>query len=159
MNGVVQKLLAMTVMVGGLALSSPAVLAQDNEQSANAVDTRTPVVLRPWEKTLVLNDMREYLKGLQAIFAALAKDDMATVSAKAREMGKINIYETYLNFPNRAGVKFRELSSLVHEDFENIADNAAKKDVKAVLFDLSQTMKRCTSCHESYRLTDMSHSR
>lgn len=157
MKSLMQKRVAAVVMAGGLVVSTPAALAQ--ERTANGEDARTPVVLRPAERTRVLNDMRQYLKGLQDIFSALAKDDMDTVAAKAREMGAINIYETYLMFPNRAGVKFRELSALVHEDFEAIADNAAKKDAKAILWDLSQTMKRCTSCHESYRLTEMGHSR
>lgn len=157
MDGMVRNILAAGVLAAGLTTSAPLALAQD--QAVDEVDRRTPVVLRPWEKTQILNDMRQYLKGLQEIFAALAKDDMDTVSTKSREMGRINIYETYLMFPSRAGVKFRELSALVHEDFESVADNAAKKDARAILVDLSQTMKRCTSCHESYRLVEGAHSK
>lgn len=156
MYGMVQRLIVGTVLCGVFA--SSAVLAQD--EAAVLQDRRAPVVLRPIEKTRILNDMREYLKGLQDILSALAREDMVAVEVRARALGTINIYETSLMFPTVSGVKFRELSALVHEEFDSIADDARKgKGSKIILAQLALTMKRCTSCHESFRLTEMSHSR
>lgn len=158
---------------GGMALACalagvpPAMAQQDGGAAASPqVERRAPVVLRPAEKTALLADMRDYLKGLQDIFTALSKDDMATVAARARDMGLINVYETTLMFPTTSGVRFRELAAMVHDDFEEIARAAeqlqkAKKPSdrksKEILGMLAATMKRCVSCHESYRLTDMGH--
>jgi len=161
------RLLLVAVVSIGLVAGGPSALAQDSAVSrAQLVEKRAPVVLRPAEKTALLADMRDYLKGLQDIFAALARDDMAAVSARAREMGLINVYETTLMFPTTSGVRFRELAAAVHEDFEEVA-NAADKQQRAkrpdarkqkeILGMLAGTMKRCVSCHESYRLTDMGH--
>lgn len=156
MNGMMKRLIVGMVFCGVLAGS--AVLAQDN--SAALEDRRAPVVLRPFEKTRILNDMREYLKGLQDIISALTREDMVAVEVRARALGTINIYETSLMFPTVSGVKFRELSALVHEEFDSIADDAKKgKGSKVILAQLALTMKRCTSCHESFRLTEMAHSR
>lgn len=159
--------------LGGLALvcataGVPQAMAQQDGGAAASpqVERRAPVVLRPAEKTALLADMREYLKGLQDIFAALASDDLATVARRSREMGLINVYETTLMFPTTSGVRFRELAAIVHDDFEGIADAAeqlqkAKKPnerkSKEILGMLATTMKRCVSCHETYRLTDMGH--
>lgn len=141
----------------------PVAAQQDGREAAPPVERRAPVVLRPAEKAAVLADMRDYLKGLQDIFAALAKDDMASVSMISREMGLINVYETNLMFPTSSGVRFRDLSAAVHDDFEEIANAAEKmkkpKDrrPKEILGMLASTMKRCVSCHESFRLVDMGH--
>jgi cytochrome c556 len=157
MNKTTKIGIASCACIVALATGSP-LRAQEPEVQEAAPpqrDMRVPVALRPNERAAMLQDMREYLKGLQDIFASLAKDDMDAVAARATSLGKINIYETHLMFPKAAGVKFRELSALVHDDFDEIANEAkGKRNVKATLLRLSATMKRCTSCHESFRLSD-----
>ena len=70
-------------------------------------------------------------------------------------LGKIRIFDTYLSFPTVSGVRFRELSALVHEDFDAIAADAkANRNPKVTLEKLSATMKHCVSCHETFYLTD-----
>jgi cytochrome c556 len=52
------------------------------------------------------------------------------------------------------------LSTQVHEDFEEIAEDAkANRNAKATLGKMATTMKRCISCHEAFRLAESSHSR
>ena len=157
MNGKTRSLIAGAVVCASLAANSPAWPQQRSEADE---DRRTPVVLRPNEKAAMLADMREYLKGLQEIFSALAKGDMTAVAARAQSLGTINIFQTYLMFPTVSGVRFRELSALVHEDFEDIAaDATANRSPNATLEKLSLTMKHCVSCHDSFRLQEMAHSR
>lgn len=148
-------LLAAMAFCAALTTSAPGWAQQ---AAAANDDKRSPVVLRPNEKAAMLGDMREYLKGMQEMFAALAKDDMDTVASTAKAMGTIKIFETYLMFPTVSGVRFRELAAQVHDDFEQIAEDAKKKrNPKLVLESLSSTMKRCVSCHDSYRLKEMAH--
>lgn len=163
MNATIHKLVIAFVLFAAV-FADAEVYAQDETMAANG-DTRIPVMLRPNERTRVLADMRQYLKGLQEMFAALSEEDMAKAAASARSLGTINIYGTYLMFPTKSAVRFRELSSGVHADFEGIAEDTEKfKDsknpieTKEIMGRLSQTMKKCVACHESYRLTDSPHS-
>lgn len=166
MRNAVKRVLLGAALLAAFGGGLPAI-AQDGGTAGAQGDRRAPVVLRPAEKTDLLADMREYLKGLQDIFTALAKDDFGAVATRAREMGLINVYETTLMFPTTSGVRFRELAAMVHDDFEEIANAAEKmqkmkkpgdRKSKEILGMLAATMKRCVSCHESYRLTDMGHS-
>lgn len=130
------------------------------ERTAAEEERRAPVVLRPNEKAAMLGDMRQYLTGLQVMFAALSRDDMDAVAEQAKALGKIRIFETYLRFPTASGAMFRGLATQVHEDFEEIAvDAKANRNPKATLEKLASTMKRCISCHETFRLSESSHSR
>lgn len=148
----IKSLSAMIVVLGTLATSTP---GWTQEQDAAETDRRAPVVLRPNEKAAMLKDMREYLSGLQGIFAALAKEDMASVATRAQALGSINIFHSRLMFPTVSGVRFRELAALVHEDFEEIAADArTNQNPKTTLEKLSVTMKRCVSCHETFHITD-----
>lgn len=157
-------------LVSGLVLCTApffcvAVYAKDGVAVDN-MDTRIPVMLRPNEHTRVLNDMRQYLRGLQEMFSALEVDDIAKVATTARVLGSINIYNARLMFPTQSAVRFRELSAKVHVDFESLAEDMEKlKDsqdasiaTKDIMGRLSQIMKKCVACHESYRLTDSPHS-
>lgn len=157
MNERTRSLIAAAAVCLGLAANSPAWPQQRDEADA---DRRTQVILRPNESAAMLGDMREYLKGLQEIFAALAKGDMTAVAARAQSLGTINVFQTYLMFPTASGVRFRELSALVHEDFEDIAaDASANRNPNATLEKLSLAMKHCVSCHDSFRLRETAHSR
>lgn len=163
MSGKMHKLMFGLVLCTAV-FTDTAAYAQDAAAAVNE-DARIAVMLRPSERTRVLNDMRHYLSGLQQMFSALAEDDMAKVAATARALGSINIYQAHLMFPTRSAVRFRELSAVVHENFESIAEDAEKfKDApdadhtKDILGSLSQTMKKCVACHEAYRLHDSPHS-
>lgn len=163
MSGTTRRLVLGFVLCTAV-FTDTAVYALDGAAVVNE-DTRIPVMLRPSERTRVLNDMRQYLSGLQQMFSALAEDDMAKVAATARALGSINIYQAHLMFPTQSAVRFRELSALVHENFESIAEDAEKfKDSqdainsKDILGRLSQTMKKCVACHESYLLSESPHS-
>jgi hypothetical protein len=155
MNKRIQGAIAPLLFLATLSASPP---GQAQETSATAGDQRIPVVLRPDEKAAVLRDMRGYLQGLQEIFTALAKDDMDAVAVRAKALGTVNIFSTYLMFPTASGVMFRNLSAAVHDDFEEIAAAAkTQRNAKATLEKLSTTMLICVTCHQTFRLSDMAH--
>lgn len=157
MNEKTKCLVAGVVFCATLAVGMP---GRAQERVVGEEDRRAPVVLRPNERTAMLGDMREYLKGLQVMFAALAKEDMDAVAGQATSLGKINIFQTYLTFPTVSGIRFRELSALVHEDFDEIAADAkTNRNAKMTLAKLATTMRRCVSCHENFRLSETVHSR
>lgn len=143
------------------ALPAHVTLAQTAapEVQSNAdVDSRRPIVVRPNERTRILANMRKYLIGVQSMTAALAVDDMVAAAAAARAMGSVNLYDLKLMFPTPASVEFHNLAFEVHRDFDGIASDAeSKKDPKLMLGQLGATLKKCTHCHETFRLNDKAH--
>ena len=124
-------------------------------QDPETTEKRTPVVLRPNEKTALLADMREYLKGVQSIISALVKEEMDTVSAVAESLGIINIVDRPLVFQSTSGTRFRDLAALVHINFEEMAiDARTHRNPKSTLERLAPLLKRCVTCHENYYLSE-----
>ncbi|NMM04777.1 hypothetical protein [Polaromonas sp.] len=121
-------------------------------------DNRRGISTRPNERVRILTNMRKYLVGLQWVTEALARDDMQAAIAAVRTMGAVNLYDIKLMFPNKASVEFHNLAFEVHSDFDAIARDAeAKKDPKLMLAQIGTVMKKCTHCHETYRLQDSAH--
>ena len=142
-------------------LTAQTVLAQGVPAATNPnvdVDTRRGIVTLPWERTLILRNMRQYLAGLQELTAAVANGDMKTATEAARSMGSVNLYDIKLKFANTTAVEFHEIAFEVHKDFDRAAADAeAKKDGMLLLKQVSTIMKRCTYCHETFRLQDSAH--
>lgn len=140
------------------ALPSQVTVAQTAIHDDPEVDSRRPIVTRPNERTRILNNMRQYLVGLQAMTEALARSDMRAAAEAAKSMGSINLYEVKLMYPSRAGIEFRELAFEVHRDFDVVARDAeTRQDPKLMLTQLSAIMKKCAHCHDTYRLQDKAH--
>lgn len=148
-----KNLVACLVLCSSIAACSSAWSQVPANTESN--DKRAPVVLRPNEKTELLTDMREYLRGVQLIVSALAKDDFDSVSRVASSLGIINIVDRPLNFPTQSGTRFRDLAALVHMNFEELAiDAKTNRNAKAILERLAPLMNRCVTCHETYYLSD-----
>lgn len=144
-----------------LALFPGAGQTQDTSSAAAAytdVDTRRPIITRPNERAHILQNMRRYLTGLQAVTEALSRDDMPAATEAARSMGSINLYEVHLMFPNAAAIEFRDLGGELHREFDRIAKDAQeRKNAKAMMAQIGAAMKKCVYCHETYALRDTAH--
>jgi cytochrome c556 len=118
-------------------------------------DGRSQIILKPQERALMLEDMRNYLSGVREITLAIAKENPVAIESAARRMGKIEIYEIKPVRTNPTVGKFRELGTELHQRFEDLADAAAAgRPVNQLLGDLSLLMNQCVKCHESYRVID-----
>jgi hypothetical protein len=152
--------LFLTIFLLG-ALPAPITLAQTAAPGLQAnqdLDGRRPIVVRPNERNRILANMRTYLIGVQSMTEALAAEDMPAAAAAARAMGSVNLYDLKLMFPSSASIEFHNLAFEVHRDFDVIANDAqAKQDPRLMLRQLGATLKKCTHCHETYRLDDKAH--
>ncbi|MEH6472881.1 MAG: hypothetical protein V7752_16700 [Halopseudomonas sp.] len=125
---------------------------------AETDDERNLIVLRPMERTMLLEDMRNYLTGIKQITLAIAKEDPQAIEKAARSMGKISVYEVKPVMTANLVPRFRDLGFALHEKFDALAEAAAAgREPLQLLSDLSLLMTQCVKCHESYKVGDYSH--
>jgi cytochrome c556 len=120
---------------------------------AQAEDKRQVLTVNEMQRNHVLTEMRALLSGTQAILAALAKDDMKAVAEAAKPLGMGMAHKAEDHLKGALPKEFMQLGMTVHQDFDQIAADAeTKKDSKHTLKQLSESMAKCTACHEGYQL-------
>ncbi|UJP02580.1 MAG: hypothetical protein LZF85_12560 [Nitrosomonas sp.] len=125
---------------------STATLAADN-------DNRQILTLSGAQRSHVLEEMRALLSGTRDILAALATDDMASVSRYARPLGSGMAHKAEDHLKSVLPREFMQLGMSLHQDFDQIAADAeSKKDSKLTLRQLSDAMAKCIACHDAYQI-------
>ena len=123
------------------------------ENAAAPIDKREVLVLTPMQREHVLDEMRALLSGVQNILGALAEDDMKAVSDIARPLGRNMAGKAEDHLKGVLPKHFMQLGMDVHHDFDSIAELAESgADGKAVLSELSRSMKKCQACHAHYQI-------
>lgn len=138
-----------------LSLGMTAAYAEDPHahHHAPAHDGRTVLELTPAERAMILEEMRMFLDGVQKMTGALAKPDMTAAAEAARGMGQKMVHEVPPALRAKLPQEFRQLGFSVHREFDQIAlDADSLKDVSYSLNQLSDTLKKCVSCHATYQI-------
>ncbi len=156
MKSNVVSILQATLLSASLAL--PALVLPVSANAAESEDGRYTIVLRPKERNAMLEDMRNYLHGIREITRSLAEGDIDEVEKAARRSGTIAIYEMKPVMSDAMVPRFRSLAIKVHEQFEQLADDAAAgQPPMKLLGDLGRLMNNCVKCHETYAIGSFSH--
>ncbi len=120
-----------------------------------AQDTRTPAMRTEAEREFILAQMRLFLQSTQAIAAALARNDLATVAGEASARGRKGTPLSEIP----AGMKAKETPAWTammggaRAGFDTIATAAHDGASATVLMGmLGDTMRNCVACHQTYRL-------
>jgi cytochrome c556 len=126
--------------------------------SAIATDARQKIEMPPMMQEHMLNNMRDHLRALQEIQAALAKSDFD----KAADIAEQRIGMSSLDKHGAAHMApympkpMQDIGTQMHRApsrFSRTAQEAAvKADMAPVLDDFSTLLKQCIACHDSYRL-------
>lgn len=120
-----------------------------------SADGRTAIILERGERDFVLREMRGFLAGLQRIDDALSRDDMQGVAKASRELGTPKTHDAPVAILGKLPLEFKRLAFGVHRDFDAIAADAERGGTsKRTLGQLSDVLRKCTACHESYRFND-----
>ena len=120
---------------------------------AGEADTRTVIELSPQHRALVLNEMRQFLSGLQQITAALSRDDMDAVTEAARSLGVAMTRQVPADLKRALPQGFRTLGHQVHSQFDQIAlDAESLGDSSHALSQLGDTLSQCVACHNTYQI-------
>ncbi|SFN95427.1 hypothetical protein SAMN05216386_2236 [Nitrosospira briensis] len=121
--------------------------------TADDIDKRQVLHLTELQRDHVLTEMRALLSGTQKILEALYKEDMTAIAAHARSLGMGMAHKGEDHLKSVLPREFMQLGMSVHKAFDEIAADAeALKDSRYTLRQLSESMKNCVACHESYQI-------
>ena len=121
--------------------------------AAGEIDKRRILPLTEPQRDHVLTEMRALLSGTQNILGALSREDMVAVADHARSLGMGMAHKGEDHLKAVLPKEFMQLGMSVHKAFDQIAvDAESLKDPKHTLRQLSESMKKCTACHDSYQI-------
>ncbi|MDH3310485.1 MAG: hypothetical protein OEM48_02135 [Gammaproteobacteria bacterium] len=125
-------------------------------RTGNEVDGRVTILLEPSERAIVLNEMRQFLAGIQQIVAAAERNDAAAIAKAAHPLGMAAAHAVPPGLPEKLPLEFKTLGRSVHQDFDRIAmDAEAVSDVRLSLRQLGESIKKCVACHATYQINQV----
>jgi cytochrome c556 len=95
--------------------------------------------------------MRDHLRAVQEIVAALGKDDFPAVAKAAGRIGWSEQQATMCKHMGAGAPGFAAMGESFHRTADTIAEAARGRDRGGALSALSSTLQTCTGCHETYR--------
>jgi len=117
------------------------------------VDGRVAIVLDAPERAVVLEEMRQFLAGIQVMLAAAERNDPAAIAKAARPLGMAAARDVPSGLAAKLPLDFKTLGFGVHADFDRIAmDAESMQDVRLSMQQLSKTMNKCVACHATFQL-------
>lgn len=126
-------------------------------RTGGEVDGRVTILLEPSERVVVLNEMRQFLAGIQQVVEAAERNDAAAMGKAARPLGMAAAHAVPAGLAAKLPLEFKTLGHSVHDDFDRIAmDAEAMNDVRLALRQLGNVMKKCVACHATYQIAPTS---
>lgn len=117
----------------------------------DAMDTRKPVPLIPMMAQHQKQNMRDHLQAVQEMVVALAADDFAAVQKASARIGSSPEMAMMCSHMGMGAPGFTDQALGFHQTADTIAVAAKKKDRKAVLRALGETLATCTACHATWK--------
>ncbi|MEE9310205.1 MAG: hypothetical protein V3U64_04235 [Cocleimonas sp.] len=118
-------------------------------------DGRTSVVLTKDERNLILDEMREFLKSVQAISQAITEKDMGKVAELGHKAGMAAEEGTPGSLLQKIPLSMKKMGFGVRGQFDEISASAKEtKDPAVVRKQLDNLMNTCIACHAIYRLPE-----
>jgi cytochrome c556 len=114
-------------------------------------DGRTPLPLTAMMAAHQKQEMRDHLRVIQEVTAALAKDDFAAVAASAARIGWTEQQAAMCKHMGAGAPGFADLGERFHHPPDGIASAARAHDRAGVLAALGATLDTCVTCHQTYR--------
>lgn len=122
-------------------------------RTGTEADGRVTILLDSSERVVVLNEMRQFLVGIQQMLEAAERKDAAAIAKITRPLGMAAAHAVPPGLAAKLPLEFKTLGHGVHNDFDRIAmDAEAMNDVQLSLRQLGETMKKCVTCHATYQI-------
>lgn len=119
-------------------------------------DGRTEILLAPVERDLILAEMRQLLKAVQAVVTGVAGPDQPAdrqqIEQAARAAGMGMAVDVNPAIMAKLPLPFKQMGMSIHHDMDGLADAIIQKESsQQILQRLSSMTARCTTCHDLYR--------
>jgi cytochrome c556 len=131
--------------------SSPVPAPMASHMMAAMTDARTPLPLTAMMASHQKQQMRDHLKVIQEVTAALAKDDFDAIAASAARIGWSSQQAMMCKHMATGVPAFAPLGEAFHHTADGIAVAARKHDRAGVAAALGATLATCVGCHDAYR--------
>jgi hypothetical protein len=119
--------------------------------SHGAQDARAPVPLTAAMATHQKRDMRDHLRAVQEITAALARDDFDAIATSAARIAWSEQQAEKCKHMGAGAPGFAAVGENFHRTAGQIGAAARHRDRSGVVRALDATLQTCVGCHESYR--------
>jgi Cytochrome C' len=151
---VLRAALPALLIAAGVAAAQPPPGAAGTGAPPAAADAPVALDLDPAAREALRRTMREHLEALQAVVAALARDDYRAAATVAHEELGFPKHHEAMRREGGADLpqRYRELAMAHHRSAEDLAQAAATGDMQATLRALDRTVQACVACHRAYRL-------
>ena len=126
-----------------------------NGSVAPSEDDRVAIILNKDERNFILDEMREFLKSVQAVSQAITAKDLEKVARLATTAGM----EAEANTPGalfrKIPLGMKKLGFDTRKKFDKIADAAkANQDPLVLRKQLDSLLSNCIACHAAFRLPE-----
>ncbi len=107
------------------------------------------------ERNLILDEMREFLKSVQAISQAITEKDMDKVAVFSHKAGMAAEEDTPGSLMQKIPLSMKKMGFGVRGQFDEISASAKEtKDPAVARKQLDNLMNTCIACHAIYRLPE-----
>ncbi len=126
--------------------------------SVMAADARQKIDMPPMMQEHMLGNMRDHLRALQEIEAALAKNDLDKVADIAEQRLGLSSLEAHgaAHMAPYMPKPMQDIGTAMHRAASRLAQTAQEAAVKGnmapVQAGLAALLQQCVACHETYRL-------
>jgi cytochrome c556 len=139
------SVLALLPIVGARAEEHPQMMGP------SAGDVRKPLPLPAMMADHQKQNMREHLAAIQAVVAAIGRDDMDGVAKAAGRLGYSEAMGQMCEHMGAAAPGFTPMALNFHHTADTIGEAARRGDRAGVLTALDHTLQACVGCHATYR--------
>jgi len=129
---------------------TPAPAAKTAPAAMN-MDSRTPLPLTAMMASHQKQEMRDHLKVVQEISAALTKDDFDAIAKSASRIGWSEQQAMMCKHMGAGAPGFADVGEHFHKTADTIVDAAKRHDRAGVTAALDATLRTCVGCHDTYR--------
>lgn len=119
--------------------------------SQSTGDTRKPLPLPVMMAEHQKQNMREHLAAVQAIIAAIGRDDMDSVAKASARIGYSEAMGQMCEHMGAATPGFTTMALNFHHTADTIGEAARRGDRAGALTALDRTLQTCVGCHATYR--------
>lgn len=144
---------SLNLSLNNIALGIAVVLAVFANGAWAEKDSRETIILDDESRAFVVQEMQQFVSGLQQALSALSQDDIKSVAAALRPLGMQGMSSAPPNLMSSVPDGFRQIGMPIHMAFDKIADAAETgATTKEILTSLGAAMNRCVACHAAYRI-------